>query len=172
MSPLLANICLPPVDVVLHQAGYKSVRDADDVVVLRGSREEAEDTVGLLRATMAARKPVLHPAKSRIANAHDEGFDVLGYHFQGGVAGCGRRASRSTGRDSTSQPIGLSPWPKPIRPPFSPDEGPPTGEPDAGSPFVRFAGRGGRTQSAVTTPIGRPCAGRAGVRCLSWLRGG
>ena len=31
---------------------------------------------------------------------------------------------------------------------------PPTGEPDAGDPPVRFGGRGGRNQSALSTPIG------------------
>src|SRR2546428_7779869 len=30
---------------------------------------------------------------------------------------------------------------------------PPTGEPDAGKPPVRFGGRGGRNQSALPTPI-------------------
>ncbi len=84
ISPLLANIYLHPVDVVLHQAGYESVRYADDIVVLCRSREEAERALDLLRAAMAARKLVLHPTKTRIANAHDEGFDFLGYHFQGG----------------------------------------------------------------------------------------
>ena len=84
ISPLLANIYLHPVDVVLHQAGYESVRYADDIVVLCRSREEAEQALDLLRAVMAARKLTLHPTKTRIANAEDEGFDFLGYHFQGG----------------------------------------------------------------------------------------
>ena len=35
---------------------------------------------------------------------------------------------------------------------------PPTGEPDAGDPHVRFGGRGSRTQSALPTPI-RAAAG-------------
>ena len=71
-------------DVVLHQAGYESVRYADDIVVLCRSREEAENALDLLRATMAARTLMLHPTKTRIANAQNEGFDFLGYHFQGG----------------------------------------------------------------------------------------
>ncbi len=33
---------------------------------------------------------------------------------------------------------------------------PPTGEPDAGDPHVRFGGRGSRTQSALPTPITAP----------------
>ena len=84
ISPLLANIYLHPVDVVLHLAGYTSVRYADDIVVLCRSRDEAEHALALLRATMAMRRLVLHPTKTRIANALDEGFDLLGYHFQGG----------------------------------------------------------------------------------------
>ena len=84
ISPLLANIYLHLVDVVLHQAGYESVRYADDVVVLCRSREEAERALDLLRTTMAMRRLVLHPTKTRIANALDEGLDFLGYHFQGG----------------------------------------------------------------------------------------
>src|SRR5213593_1222271 len=35
---------------------------------------------------------------------------------------------------------------------------PPTGEPDAGDPPVRFGGRGGRNQSSLPTPI--PLAGK------------
>jgi RNA-directed DNA polymerase len=84
ISPLLANIYLHPVDVVLRQGGYQSVRYADDIVVLCRSREEAEQALDLLRAAMAARKLALHPTKTRIADALDEGFDFLGYHFQGG----------------------------------------------------------------------------------------
>jgi len=84
ISPLLANIYLHPVDVVLHQAGYESVRYADDIVVLCRSREEAERALDLLRATMATRKLMLHPTKTRIANAQNEGSDFLGYHSQDG----------------------------------------------------------------------------------------
>src|ERR1043166_7290003 len=35
----------------------------------------------------------------------------------------------------------------------SPNQTPPTGEPDAGEPPVRFGGRGSATQCAVPTPI-------------------
>ncbi len=83
ISPLLANIYLHPVDVVLQQAGYASVRYADDLVVLCRSREEAEKALELLRATLEHRKLQLHPDKTRIANVMDDGFDFLGYHFHG-----------------------------------------------------------------------------------------
>ena len=43
---------------------------------------------------------------------------------------------------------------QPMRWPVNPLGGkPPTGEPDAGNPPVRFGGRGGRTQPALPTPI-------------------
>ncbi len=84
ISPLLANIYLHPVDVLLSQAGYASVRYADDLVVLCRSREEADDALGLLRAAMETRKLTLHPTKTRIVNAVEDGFDFLGYHvYQG-----------------------------------------------------------------------------------------
>ena len=83
ISPLLANIYLHPVDGVLQQAGYASVRYADDLVVLCRSRAEAEKALELLRTTLAARKLQLHPDKTRITNALEDGFDFLGYHFHG-----------------------------------------------------------------------------------------
>src|SRR5712691_283222 len=42
------------------------------------------------------------------------------------------------------------------RPPVLSQVRPPTGEPDAGDPHVRFGGRGSRTQSALPTPILSP----------------
>jgi RNA-directed DNA polymerase len=83
VSPLLANVYLHPVDEVLGQGGYESVRYADDLVVLCQSREAAEAALALLQTAMAARKLTLHPTKTRIANAMTEGFDFLGYHFRG-----------------------------------------------------------------------------------------
>jgi RNA-directed DNA polymerase len=83
ISPLLANIYLHPVDGVLQQAGYASVRYADDLVVLCRSRAEAEKALELLRTTLAARKLQLHPDKTRITSVLEDGFDFLGYHFHG-----------------------------------------------------------------------------------------
>ena len=83
ISPLLANVYLHPVDVVLGNGGWQSVRYADDLVVLCRSRVEAEEALDLLRSVMASRKLMLHPTKTRIADAVVEGFDFLGYHFRG-----------------------------------------------------------------------------------------
>jgi hypothetical protein len=57
---------------------------------------------------------------------------------------------------------------------------PPTGEPDAGKPPVRFEGRGGATQCAVPTPISRflgqptfpPCAAPSGAAVAAHRRSG
>ncbi|MCU0294350.1 MAG: group II intron reverse transcriptase/maturase [Thermoanaerobaculaceae bacterium] len=83
MSPLLANIYLHPVDELLGQAGYESVRYADDQVVMCRSRDEAEAVLALLQAAMTARKLTLHPTKTRISDAVVEGFEFLGYRFCG-----------------------------------------------------------------------------------------
>ncbi len=83
ISPLLANIYLHPVEVKLEQAGYASVRYADDLVVLCRRREEAEAALALLADAMVAQRLTLHPDKTRVANVVVEGFDFLGYHFQG-----------------------------------------------------------------------------------------
>lgn len=83
ISPLLANIYLHPVDVMLAAKGFLSVRYADDLVVLCRSREEAEHALDLLRLALQQRTLQLHPGKTRIANALDEGFEFLGYHFRG-----------------------------------------------------------------------------------------
>ncbi len=83
ISPLLANVYLHPVDVGLGQAGYHSVRYADDLVVMCRSRAEAEAALSLLQTIMGSRKLTLHPTKTRIADAVVEGFDFLGYHFHG-----------------------------------------------------------------------------------------
>jgi hypothetical protein len=42
ISPLLSNIYLDELDHKMEQLGYKMVRYADDIVVLRQSQEEAE----------------------------------------------------------------------------------------------------------------------------------
>ena len=51
--------------------------------------------------------------------------------------------------------MGCSPWQQPMRRPVNPfvSGEPPTGEPYAGDPHVRFGGRGRRTQSSLPTPI-------------------
>jgi len=53
------------------------------VVLCRG-RAEAETVLAYLREWTAAAGLTLHPTKTRIVNAQQEGFDCLGWTFRGG----------------------------------------------------------------------------------------
>lgn len=86
ISPLLANVYLHPLDELMASHGYKTVRYADDFVVLCQSREEAEAALALIRAWVAENGLSLHPDKTHIGDSRDEGggFSFLGYSFEGG----------------------------------------------------------------------------------------
>lgn len=84
ISPLLANLYLNPMDHEMERRGWALVRYADDFVVLCRTKEEAESVMDWLRAWTAAAGLTLHPTKTRIVNATEEGFDFLGWHFRGG----------------------------------------------------------------------------------------
>jgi RNA-directed DNA polymerase len=83
ISPLLANLYLNPLDHEMAERGWQMVRFADDSVVLCRSREEAEQALAYLRQWSAEAGLTVHPTKTRIVNAHHEGFDFLGWHFRG-----------------------------------------------------------------------------------------
>jgi RNA-directed DNA polymerase len=83
VSPLLSNIYLDPLDHRMAARGYEMVRYADDLVILCRSREEAEAALEEVRTWTAEAGLVLHPTKTRIADAVGEGFDFLGYRFEG-----------------------------------------------------------------------------------------
>lgn len=84
LSPLLSNIYLDPLDHLLAQHGYEMVRYADDFVVLSRSRKEAEMALELIRAWTSQARLALHPTKTHVVDATQEGFDFLGYHFERG----------------------------------------------------------------------------------------
>jgi RNA-directed DNA polymerase len=84
ISPLLANLYLNPLDHAVAQRGWAMVRYADDFVVLCRTREEADTVLDYVRQWTAAAGLTLHPTKTRIVHAGDEGFDFLGWHFRGG----------------------------------------------------------------------------------------
>lgn len=84
ISPLLANVYLNPLDHQLAQRGWAQVRYADDFVVLCRTREEAESVLNFLREWTTGAGLTLHPTKTRIVEATNEGFDFLGWHFCGG----------------------------------------------------------------------------------------
>lgn len=83
LSPLLANIYLNPLDQLLSEAGYAMVRYADDFVILCKTREDADRALELVRRWVEENELSLHPTKTRIVDARTEGFDFLGYRFDG-----------------------------------------------------------------------------------------
>jgi RNA-directed DNA polymerase len=85
ISPLLANICLHPLDRRMEDAGYVMVRYADDFVVLCRQRAEAERALEEIRAWTSAAGLTLHPEKTRITHVDAPGgFEFLGYRFERG----------------------------------------------------------------------------------------
>jgi RNA-directed DNA polymerase len=84
ISPMLANLYLNALDHAMVRQGWEMVRYADDLVVLCHDREQAERALTYLREWSQEAGLTVHPTKTRIVNAHSEGFDFLGWHFRGG----------------------------------------------------------------------------------------
>ena len=84
ISPLLSNIYLDPLDHLMAGAGFEMVRYADDFVVLCRSPREAAEALSVVRDWTARAGLTLHPVKTRLVHAWDDGFDFLGYHFERG----------------------------------------------------------------------------------------
>jgi RNA-directed DNA polymerase len=83
ISPLLSNIYLNPLDHLMAREGFEMVRYADDFVILCRSPEEATRALARVQEWTAAAGLTLHPTKTRIVNAQEDGFDFLGYRFVG-----------------------------------------------------------------------------------------
>ncbi len=84
LDPLLSNIYLDPLDHLVAQAGFAMVRYADDFVILCRTPDEAARALELVQTWVSAAGLTLHPTKTKVVEARTEGFDFLGYHFQGG----------------------------------------------------------------------------------------
>ncbi len=84
ISPLLSNIYLDPLDHIMVQHGIEMVRYADDFVLMCRSKEEAVRAMALVQQWTAEVGLTMHPKKTRIVNAVQEGFEFLGYLFTGG----------------------------------------------------------------------------------------
>jgi len=84
ISPLLANIYLDPLDWILEQAGYASVRYADDIVVLCASQNEASKVMEKISAWMEGAGLQLNKEKTRTVDMrqNEAYFDFLGYRFK------------------------------------------------------------------------------------------
>jgi RNA-directed DNA polymerase len=83
VSPLLSNIYLDPLDHPMAGKGFAMVRYADDFVVLCRDPDEARAALAEVRQR-TAQALQLHPAKTRVVDAKEDGFDFLGYRFEGG----------------------------------------------------------------------------------------
>jgi RNA-directed DNA polymerase len=84
VSPLLSNIYLDPLDRMMAREGIEMVRYADDFVILCRSRAGAERALERVREWAAEAGLSLHPTKTKIVAANEEGFDFLGYRFERG----------------------------------------------------------------------------------------
>jgi len=84
VSPLLSNIYLNPLDHLMAQSGFEMVRYADDFVILCRSPEDAARALDAVQRWTAVAGLTLHPTKTRIVDARTDGFDFLGYRFEGG----------------------------------------------------------------------------------------
>jgi len=85
ISPLLANLYLHPVDVAMAEGGWEMIRYVDDLVIRCRSKAEAQRALDLLGQLVRGRGLSLHPEKTRLVDMTipGEGFDFLGYHFEG-----------------------------------------------------------------------------------------
>jgi len=83
ISPLLSNIYLDPLDHHMADCGYKMIRYADDFVIPCRTRLEAESALALVQSWVEEAGLTLHPEKTKIVDVENEGFDFLGYHFEG-----------------------------------------------------------------------------------------
>ncbi len=81
ISPLLSNLYLNDLDHLMANAGYEMTRYADDLVIQCQTREEAEAALEQVRVWTAERGLTLHPTKTKIVHADEDGFEFLGYHF-------------------------------------------------------------------------------------------
>ncbi len=83
ISPLLANIYLNPLDWMLKGLEIKSVRYADDIVLLARSAEDARLALEALSGWVSRAQLTLHPEKTRLVDMTKDraSFDFLGYRF-------------------------------------------------------------------------------------------
>lgn len=84
ISPLLSNIYLDPLDHLMAAAGFEMVRYADDFVILCRTAEDAATALTLVQQWTAEAGLTLHPDKTHVAHAANDGFEFLGYHFTRG----------------------------------------------------------------------------------------
>lgn len=86
LSPMLANVYLNPLDHLLMEEGFSSVRYADDMVVLCEHGFEANEALDLIEEWAFENGLKLNQEKTHVGNhkRKGEGFGFLGYKFERG----------------------------------------------------------------------------------------
>jgi RNA-directed DNA polymerase len=87
ISPLLSNVYLDPLDHLMAEQGREMVRYADDMVLLCRTFEEARTALFEVQRWTVEAGLTLHPEKTRVVDANQDGFDFLGYRFHMGTRG-------------------------------------------------------------------------------------
>lgn len=85
LSPLLANVYLHGFDQAQRSQKCflgRLTRYADDFVLQCGTAEQAQRALEWARAQLARVGLGLHPAKTRVVNDREAGFDFLGFHHR------------------------------------------------------------------------------------------
>ena len=96
ISPLLANLYLNPLDWLLMEAGFKTVRYADDLLILAENERDAQSALQEITEWMEQAELTLHPEKTKIVNMREPkaSFEFLGYKFYHGKKGHLRKLVR------------------------------------------------------------------------------
>ena len=97
LSPLLANVYLHGFDQAQRtQKAFigRLTRYADDFVIQCGTAEHAARALEWARAELARVGLTLHPAKTRVVNDREAGFDFLGFHHRRVLLTGSRKESR------------------------------------------------------------------------------
>jgi RNA-directed DNA polymerase len=83
LSPLLANVYLNPLDWLMYEKGYTSIRFADDVIILCESEKESVAAMGHLKDWMRENGLSLNSEKTCMVdmNQPKAHFEFLGYQF-------------------------------------------------------------------------------------------
>ncbi|KYC41003.1 RNA-dependent DNA polymerase [Scytonema hofmannii PCC 7110] len=76
VSPLLANIALNGIEEI-----HKSVRYANDMVIILKPQDDADKVLGRIKQFLADRGMEISEEKTKLTKATD-GFDFLGWHFK------------------------------------------------------------------------------------------
>ena len=89
---------LDPLDHLVADAGFEMVRYADDFVILCRTAEEAQAALALVQAWVTENELTLHPTKTKVVDSRADGFEFLGYHFQGTRHNVRRKACNNSSR--------------------------------------------------------------------------